>query len=60
VSAQLLDRRPPHRVALPLPAGTALCLACWWADASGTEAPTRALAHTRQTSHPTIAVPEEA
>lgn len=48
------DARP--LISLPLPAGTALCLACSWMN-EGPDALAAACAHTRETSHPTAASP---
>lgn len=54
------DRLPPNRVlVLPLPPSTVLCLVCFWM-ATGEDVRARAVAHTRENRHPTVASASEA
>jgi hypothetical protein len=48
-----LPRRPAGLIALPLPPGFGMCLACTWEDASG-DAEAATVLHQRETAHPTI------
>jgi hypothetical protein len=50
-----LPRRPAGLIALPLPPGFGMCLACTWEDASGDAEAT--MLHQRETAHPTIRRP---